>query len=1275
MTDELIDTMLRKYDSREVLTALGIESSTDTLDFDIDGPEYDSYLFNKGNGKTSFDPDSKTKHYPSAISIQNLVDNPNSGLTNAHISSYDLPVDGVILLEGMSHKNIKGNLKKGYQADGTLEYTSSDNNFVYKKMLTPYGMRYVGAPVEAEKTKGDAVDFAFTEAPETFDDKDLALLDYHRNTISDDNVLYTTDEENNTYPTTVYIRGITNPDDPNSPIYSVPGYVDGKILDTSSDRELQKIAKERGWFDIYPADPDSAGHMARVEKIKEVINQDGEKLSQKKGALERAGDVAVDTAQASVTGMEKGAGEFNDFLALLAGSPDMLADVLGQRLTGNPNFNYPGFTKESAKASLTKGLLWLEETFLPESLQGVSTKNIEDPYTNKLYGSIIEGVAQFATGAIPAAKVVKATNFMNGLLAKNAVVRGLVWGALADAAVFAPDDPQILDMLTEFIPSLNADERNELTDFVLSVIEKNDADSEWIKRYKAAGEGAVVGVLAEGVIAAAKVLPWKRFAAIVGPIATAAVNAAKRVEIDHSATLGSGRLPIRIGDNNPPSSTEPFYSAVENAVNALSMKKGTGEQILKTLQNVDGVRQEELDWIGLTDYLKTNKNVTKEDVQKYVKENKMRLEEVTLTGENKAVEDSEFVIGRSVENTEGILDWRDTYGEDHAIREIIDDFDGLRKGISNKIELRLREKNKTPPYSFELQEQVVKEIMDTKNTYDDLSDVVKREIEDYAVDRMDEMYYNRDYGMAVERLVNDASGVTIQGNNEVGWQIFRNEDLADRWQNAEDIDPIYNREEAEIQANNFAFDEGLFKEGPRHETWTIPGGSDYKEILFIKDEAPRIVKYDKAGKPYTQDRGTFPADMSHHNRDDIIAHIRIKTRTDKSGAKVLFAEEIQSDWLQKGRKEGFILSKEEAEESIKIIRKFTEDIVKTFNGYTIRQGGEEIPFYDWLRTKKDTYSDGTKRDAYSDAIAEEGALEDKVIWSGDVLSDAYAELIENAKAGFIYKNGKQVNEINEITQVKSMLEERSREGMKHRRRIPDAPLKKKWQETMFRRLARMAAEEGYDKVSWSPAAVLNKEHYGLSRRIHSLDWEHMTETIVVGIQMPGYSPGMVTVNKETGKILSTSKGFLTAFELDGLQLADVIDKKIADKMLTQKSGAIRDVVGLDPQTSKSLWLGSKKAAGMVTFYDTMLRDYASKWAKKFNSTVYVNRIKGDYMKNFNEISEFQDDEGYFDAWTMDITPEMKESVLQKGVPLFSVGGAATVGASMQQKQQQENRTY
>ena len=56
--------------------------------------------------------------------------------------------------------------------------------------------------------------------------------------------------------------------------------------------------------------------------------------------------------------------------------------------------------------------------------------------------------------------------------------------------------------------------------------------------------------------------------------------------------------------------------------------------------------------------------------------------------------------------------------------------------------------------------------------------------------------------------------------------------------------------------------------------------------------------------------GDYTAPSAHKYGEDLadnrrVVHLRMNTRTDAEGNKVLFLEEVQSDWGQKGKKEGF----------------------------------------------------------------------------------------------------------------------------------------------------------------------------------------------------------------------------------------------------------------------------------------------------------------------------------------------------------------------------------
>lgn len=84
---------------------------------------------------------------------------------------------------------------------------------------------------------------------------------------------------------------------------------------------------------------------------------------------------------------------------------------------------------------------------------------------------------------------------------------------------------------------------------------------------------------------------------------------------------------------NTDESAPTFYSALVRAVDGIRMNRAPAAQWLATLKNQPGVKQEEMDWIGLGDWLNAQQgHVTKEAVQAFVRANQVEVRE-TLKGE------------------------------------------------------------------------------------------------------------------------------------------------------------------------------------------------------------------------------------------------------------------------------------------------------------------------------------------------------------------------------------------------------------------------------------------------------------------------------------------------------------------------------------------------------------------------------------------------------------------------------------------------------------------
>ena len=257
----------------------------------------------------------------------------------------------------------------------------------------------------------------------------------------------------------------------------------------------------------------------------------------------------------------------------------------------------------------------------------------------------------------------------------------------------------------------------------------------------------------------------------------------------------------------------------------------------------------------------------------------------------------------------------------------------------------------------------------------------------------------------------------------------------------------------------------------KYGTYTLPGGENYREVLLTlpNQEPPTSfewtslgdgsgsalkifvngkVSFDSKGKAYPADKvdeaekqalrnaGVEPTAYrsSHWDQPNVLAHIRVNDRTDADGNKVLFVEEIQSDWGQEGKKKGFKPTAEERAKNKLRIDDLSNQIQE------IRKSGVRYP--------------------------EEGTLE----------SETDPKFIKLSKL------------MDERVMLQSA--ERSESSLP-----PAAPFVGKtegWLNLALKRIMVMAAEGGYDKVAFVNGKQ-SADRYDLSKQIQSIKAEMDTD--------------------------------------------------------------------------------------------------------------------------------------------------------------------------------------
>lgn len=257
-----------------------------------------------------------------------------------------------------------------------------------------------------------------------------------------------------------------------------------------------------------------------------------------------------------------------------------------------------------------------------------------------------------------------------------------------------------------------------------------------------------------------------------------------------------------------------FYSATEQAALNLNRNKGTGQSFINDIMKAPDVKKEELQFTGLEDFLTNKPNVTKQEVQDFLANNRVDVQEISI----------------------------DSY------------------------------KSKYPYKTTRQWNNAIAEAEKTKNF--DLAEDINRE-----------------------------------------WELY----------------------------------EGMGENAPKFREYQLPYGENYREILLTLPSKP--MEASVAAEAYYKNfkqRGGDPTwselpvetqqsiidsmpdsarnapstssyKSSHFDQPNILAHMRVNDRIDADGKKMLFIEEVQSDWHQAGREQGYAKKQTKLPNNLEII--------------------------------------------------------------------------------------------------------------------------------------------------------------------------------------------------------------------------------------------------------------------------------------------------------------------------------------------------------------------
>ena len=257
----------------------------------------------------------------------------------------------------------------------------------------------------------------------------------------------------------------------------------------------------------------------------------------------------------------------------------------------------------------------------------------------------------------------------------------------------------------------------------------------------------------------------------------------------------------------------------------------------------------------------------------------------------------------------------------------------------------------------------------------------------------------------------------------------------DFYRHMEDVIPYFHQEEIEEMCFDYdgEFSKDKFESALQEyvDDGTI-SEMDFEEAMEYAEEMEKNLKSDTTTKwsQYKLDGGTNYRELvfkmpgstysnqameAHWGRDakGVIAHARMQD-FEVDGKKMLFIEEIQSDWHNAGQKQGYF------SEGDKVTVKNTE--MRHENGwYNLYHDGKDL---------HQGVSETFLKQRFANGISEEEIH--------DGLVDEYNRAVEHSGQGW---------------------------------KAPDAPFKSNYHEYVLKRLLRMAAEEGYDSIGWTTADI------------------------------------------------------------------------------------------------------------------------------------------------------------------------------------------------------------
>lgn len=664
-----------------------------------------------------------------------------------------------------------------------------------------------------------------------------------------------------------------------------------------------------------------------------------------------------------------------------------------------------------------------------------------------------------------------------------------------------------------------------------------------------------------------------------------------------------------------------FFSAVDKAIDTLKQKKGTGEQILKEIEKAPGVKKEELELRNIREKLKDKKSITQDEVRALAAESPapnikpivrggkvdpnflenpvfkrdlMQLERagytptitpdgrnmVFVSPEGKQLNrmDTELELGTRINNADSVQQATENAGAVKSLNFLFQTFQDAYQQNKPKFE------KYTTPGGENYREVLLQLDKPVGKPRDSLGGAPREVSREEAADYL---------GLHPD-MIGEESQILIYPNGA----------YIERLPDGEYYGMAYN--EDKVSANIEDIEE--FLASRIDSDMMAPGAPDFRS--------------------------------GHFDEPNILVHARVTDRTGPNGEKVLYVEEIQSDWHQQARKERDRVIASEMSRMMPEIRGQAEEMA-TAQGIDITtdSGKRQLTKIreDLTEKAKETIGKTIPKDvAYAKPMKMfEGMSADDLLWDqGDnMTSEQRGWLKDYIERWELDVDGTPAGQAAQDQLVKEYDEWISKNTLKG---VPNAPFKTTSHEIAMKQILDMAAKEGYDKVAIAPGAEQIKR-YNMSQHIDLLTGQKGED-------------GLISL---TG--IRDDRPIVTKTGLKPDELADYVGKEKADRILSDLERSNEFAL-----RGRDLEMTTKEGAGKKKIYDEILPNYLGKYVKKefgvepgqVDIEFGGPKTEGDRIIEEERIRRIMDEIGDEDndelmARTMDINHTMAERALEE----------------------------